>query len=1383
MKSILSIFFVKSVITTAIVAAVTVGVWYVHYAIEELLSSPHTFGDVTITPYGHHQNNLLDHYYDSILVQKGESTYMIRGPHLDITLLGDPPGIDLDIREISANQVTDTTSKETDKTSKATGRDSSKALDAIAFPDNINIPLPVKLSVGKLDFTMGDMGWSAQNIKAQNIGERKVALSANNIAGSFVKDTAALQLDVDFTDKNVLLNGNVKTKNDNITISANAPMTDLTQLKVSTNVSVKDPLKWVPMKLPEAIPGISNVNFSGNVTTSLTKKSLQYNFTLKLHIAEFWPFLPLDATIKVSGNPKHTLVETFIKNNEGGTINLEGVIDDKLDFDFSGEISNMSAMYGPQMMPMDLDIQSLTKTGDDIEASIETREGSVIKTRVKTKDSLKVFFAANLATTEPWALDWVKGNVELGRNPKMIGTFENGKLRAFLKADSIINAYHLKADSLRLSLILDADGVVFPKVAVYTPKDVFSITGDVDWKDKSLIYTNWHLTQKNGGTAEATVHLGDSLLVWAKTDHVEISTIPLSDVKLSDNLKGSISGSVFYNLDSRVGEAELDIDADVDPFIVHGYTKIREIGDTVIIDKAIISHNSNKVAMEASFVLPNDSNPNYKPTAMLPLQVKHAWVSIENFNIPFLLEPLGDTTLYSGRFNGEISFEEDSGLLGNIDFKDLSFNKIPTEVLNIKQLNLSAKKDRIELLTNFDISNGVWVGNTNVVVDNIFEPTRRISLTYKSPNNGFIDGSGTLTDSLDFIGNIKLGGTWLIPGIRGEIEKTDLNIDIQAKLKDGLPGIAAQIKSDSTLLRYSNIENAFPIQIRGGIKNGKLDLNEISTQNEYGDIVFAKLLYDLQNMSIDVIDFGTDKYTLQTDQHTVTIRNVKGYLVDSKEQMSIVTKIPSIQYTFDDDTYGTARLFARSDITFNIPHTQEGQIKNNNVSGEFIIDKFVYRKDLEIDITPSSLDKILSMFNNAIASLRSKEKTEAKISVSNPIDLSFHISDSQHDSVEIISPFAAFPLTLDIRVLGTSNRPLLRGDITNTDNGFIGIKGLYDFELSRFNISWIDVPWQHGIIDVSSVQELPYCSEPDDSDKNTCPINFDIQGTITNLQPMPSSNCGTESTAAATYYNIFLGCVANESGESADWNKLAGKAIGKVIASTANKTLGGDYIGDIDMKVMLFDNSSNEKDSSYVKIPISLDRWVKNLSLIFGYTQDQSIDPIYDQALQFGATYKLPFFQEKEYSHRNHLSPSLSLNGLLISKQYTTNSGAESNNENRVEKNIGMNYTYKFWNPCILGIGSCETVRPPRAMRQPNDTTETDDKVSQTYVKLKDSTSIDSTSKENTPTENSSEKINSTSTAAETKKSDISTDRKNADEAPIKNADETSATTPTEKAK
>ena len=129
------------------------------------------------------------------------------------------------------------------------------------------------------------------------------------------------------------------------------------------------------------------------------------------------------------------------------------------------------------------------------------------------------------------------------------------------------------------------------------------------------------------------------------------------------------------------------------------------------------------------------------------------------------------------------------------------------------------------------------------------------------------------------------------------------------------------------------------------------------------------------------------------------------------------------------------------------------------------------------------------------------------------------------------------------------------------------------------------------------------------------------------------------------------------------------------------------------MKVMFFENNTtSDKDSSYFKIPISLDRWVKNLSLIFGYTQDQSVDRTYDQSLQFGANYTLPVFQEDVYSHENHLSPTLELNAMLISKQYLTNTGTESSEMSRIEKNIGIDYTYRFWNPCLLGIGRCESI-------------------------------------------------------------------------------------------
>jgi hypothetical protein len=152
---------------------------------------------------------------------------------------------------------------------------------------------------------------------------------------------------------------------------------------------------------------------------------------------------------------------------------------------------------------------------------------------------------------------------------------------------------------------------------------------------------------------------------------------------------------------------------------------------------------------------------------------------------------------------------------------------------------------------------------------------------------------------------------------------------------------------------------------------------------------------------------------------------------------------------------------------------------------------------------------------------------------------------------------------------------------------------------------------------------------------------------------------------------------------------VAGKIIGGVLTSTANKTLGGDYVGDIDMKLRFFsDSPTQEKDSSYLRIPISLDRWIKDLSLVFGYTQDQSENPTYDQALEAGLNYTIPVFDESDKKQPNHYDPKLDFSGSFISRRYVTALETDAN-ENRIEKNIGFHYTYSFWAPCLLGLGNC----------------------------------------------------------------------------------------------
>ena len=184
---------------------------------------------------------------------------------------------------------------------------------------------------------------------------------------------------------------------------------------------------------------------------------------------------------------------------------------------------------------------------------------------------------------------------------------------------------------------------------------------------------------------------------------------------------------------------------------------------------------------------------------------------------------------------------------------------------------------------------------------------------------------------------------------------------------------------------------------------------------------------------------------------------------------------------------------------------------------------------------------------------------------------------------------------------------------------------------------------------------------------------------------MPSANCGVDDSPASLYYSVLLGCMSEEENSSIDRNKVAGKLIGSVRTTTANKTLGGEYVGDIDMKLKLFDEETiSEKDSSYLMIPISLDRWVKDLSFVFGYKQDQSETPTYDRALEAGITYTIPAFSEDDKTKNpEHYNPKLDFGANLISKNYITTTDED---ENRLEKNVGFNYSYKFWSPRFFGF-------------------------------------------------------------------------------------------------
>lgn len=1286
MKKAKPTFFGTAVVATVIVGVIALGVWFAHAFIERFLNTPHTFSGITVTPYGHNTETLLIHSFDSLKIDKDSTSVTIVGPRIDVTLLGENRGLSLEIAKVDAYiqlPPADSAKKTKDTTS-------------LAFPEKLKIPAKVNMNVNEASVRLSDgKSWSLKKIAVKNLGENALSASIKEVDGDFVKHPAAIDVKGDFEGAKLTLDAKVKTAKDSVYIKANVPKKDMSRIKTKVKVSVKKPTDWLPFQLPDAVPGFGKIDVTAEATLNTKKNSVFYDITLKTRMDAYWPLEAENITIKLSGTQDEFDVDVLLQNDEGGSIRLAGTFDKNLNGEGDGYVRNMSAMFGPQMMPMDAEIQSFEFKDKVIRTTVETRQGSVVEGTIDLSDSLFISFIGDISPYEPWALDWTHGNLFLGGRPKVYGTCDGHKLRILAKFDTVAYAYHMTADSLQVSFALDTKGMDFYNGVVYTPKETFDFSGDVKWNHERP-HTSWSITQRHGGKASTYIDIGDSLAIDVFADSAVFATVPFADLNLGDRIKGRVTGKWHHNLEENVGEASVTIDGKVDEFNFLADLAARQNGDTVFIDKVYGVYNKNEVHANGTFILPNDSNPDFKPTVFLPIQLLEAGISSNNFSIPLLLEPLNDTTFASGMLSGQLTFNKKNGLMGNLDFSNIEFNNISPKLLKIKKLNIFAEKDKVELNSYLDIGQGGWTGNTQVIIDNIFDSKRHVSFSHGSDNGGTLWAEGFIDNALVFKGTADANGSWYIPGTISEITNTDLHIDINADIRKGISGLTADIRADSTRYSPPKMNLSFPIFLRGHVENGLLDITAAETKNDSNEKISATLQFQLDSMRLKAIDVKSDRYTIASGMHKLVLESISGHMEDGEDDLKISASIPKISYKFNDNVFGHAEALARADLVYSIPHSKEGQIRNNSISGDVLIDKLVYYRDYDIEVTPSALNKYLTLFNNAVAKLRKKGAQEEKLSTASPLNLSLRISDSQKDSVGIVTPFATFPMTLDVWVQGNTSRPLLRGDVANTNNGFIGIKDVYEFNLNSFQVSWNDVPWQQGVIDVSSSQELPYCSETEDNLGETCPVNLDIQGTVTNPQPMPSSNCGTESSSAAIYYNVLLGCIADEGGESTDWNRIAGKAIGKVISTTANKTLGGDYIGDIDMKVMLFDNTTtSDKDSSYFKIPVSLDRWVKNLSLIFGYTQDQSENPTYDQSLQFGVNYTLPVFQETEFSHKNHISPTLSLNALLTSKQYLTNTGTGSN-DSRLEKNIGLNYIYRFWNPCLLGIGHCESLTDPQ---------------------------------------------------------------------------------------
>ncbi len=1261
--------------------------------LNRFLGEPSVFKEIHLFPSGFERKGGLHFYWDTLRIQGGE--WQTAMQELDIRLALLPrPALSVSSRQADV------------KASLSAPNDSvKKTPTAIEFPD-IRIPFPVKARFDALSVTLDSIGnWALDSLRLESEGAEALHLNFKNLRGDYLAGPAdfnsKLLWNEYFVDAEVRLN----TGKDSLALEVNAPRNALHNLSGELFLQVPDPDTLVLSHFLEAdviadIPQIKNIKTKSSFSFNLLKQDFDYKASVDFDLREYWPLPALHGHIESFGNPMESVnADIHLNGKKGEKIVVKGNLKSDGDGNFTGKIENMAALFGPEKMPMNATIHSAVIKNGHLNAHVETAHGSIVTgTIFDLYTSPHIRFEGDISNNEPWAIQWSGDHLNLGARPQIRGSWNyRDGMEATVKIAPVRYAYLMNVDYLETHLNLDLSGISFDHGLIRHQQDEFTFTGRVLWDETrrdSVPHTAWELHHGDSGTANVWVSFDPELRLSAK--NISTASIPFADTSFLPDIQAIISADWDHHFNTNVGTLEASFEAEVQNFKLHGDLLARESGDSVILENAHIIHQNNEIEFDASLLLRKD------PQSELPVTLLHANTKTEKFDLTALLNTFGISVLSRGHLSGEFAYHHEEGVQGLIDFEDITFHNIDSAFFAISDLKLVAAGEKIEITGALSLGDGgAWNGNTQILVNDLLKSSRTITASHSTNQSGTLWAEGVLDSKFQWNGNLFASGFWFLPPGMGEIKNTDFKAEIQADLRRGLAGVQASFRSDSTNYQAPlSFLGSFPIRLSGTLRNGILELPGISTFNEKNEFIEAALSFDLNNMELKSISFGARHYTLAFGGvHQVLFENVNGKIHDSGRDFVISGDFPSIRYQMAHPSYGDIEAKLHGALFYRIPHSQRGSFSNSSIEGDVFIDKAVYRKQINIDFGIKSLNSLLNTLTNFFVKLRTDKPppiATTELIQSRPTTLSVHIRESQQDSLAVVSNVATFPFTADVWVLGTTAQPILRGEINNSGNGFVGFSNFFRFDLQSFAISWQDVPWKRGSVDLVSSENLPYCDVSKNTNADeTCPVFLNISGSLTNPQPEPYSNCTARQSPASVYYSILLGCISEEDETTnIDGDKVAGKIIGTFLASTANKTLGGDYVGDIEMKLNFFnDYNSLEKDSSYLKVPISLDRWVKNLSLIFGYTEDLSIERVYDRAFELGLTYKLPVFEDSETTEIDHLNPAVNFRGNLISRDY--HSALESSDEkNRLEKNIGFDYSYQFWTPSLLGFR--RTPPPPQ---------------------------------------------------------------------------------------
>jgi hypothetical protein len=1241
------------------------------------LSNPINLGEVQIIPKKFQMDFPFKYSWESISVVISGVELFFEKPKI---LLDPMLGYRRELLNISIDSVHTEIKPEMFKKS------SENDLKHISHPD-LWLPFRVSINVGKAAVDVKKVGnWKLDSLVAVKSGRQKrFYIRAKDIRGTHLARNLFLNTDYRWNElfSDVSISVSDRTS-DSIVIALNAQRERLENLSANIKANIENLPFWLKDKWPSNAPDIAKIALNSDVSYNILTNKMDFNLDLKTKIGEFWQLPAFDAAVTAFGRDLSIAQsEISLKGNNGESIKFKGSLDRNLDGSGELEINGINITLGPETLPTDVKFHKIAKKGDSISADFTTGAGSYFTAKMADMNKPVIVFSANLDPKEPWAVQWTRDNVKLASPTILTGSFSFDEilLKANMKTKAPY-AYYAAADELDVSLWLNPEGIHFPKGTIKRNGYESSFTGKVIWSEK---YFTFKLNQQNGGEAE--VYGKFSPKIDLNLQSINTLKLPFADTAMLKGYSGIVSGNWNHDFLNKKGKASVSLSTVIHNLTLNAKSDIEMLNDSLIVKNFEIEQEKKKITGSLFARLP--AEPEEK------IEILQADVNIPNMNLVSLLAAFKDSTLLNGYANGNLEYSKKTGLAGELIFSKIALRGLDSNIVNFSDFRLETFGHSAKVFVRVFLRDSLWDGNLEAGIDKIGqEGNLPIYLSYSAAN---IDNVGSLkfegflnNDFEKVFGDVRVLGDWFLPNGMGEIKKADINISVKTILgKNALDSLTAKFNTGQNTYEFGIFK--IPFEFRGHVNKGMLLADTIFVYGQNDEKITAKLQFDLNKAVLKDLSFNTQLFTLfLLNEHWIKIKNGAGSTRFDNDGITVFAELPSISYRMESTDYGMLVANLKGQAAYRFPfHVGQSQT-NPSITGNFEIGKASYKNTIVI-LDPKHLDKTLKNISKFVESMFKEKRvnaTEMSALTGRPTTLNIKIQTGREEAT-ISSNIAEFAFGVNLTAQGTTRNILLSGDINAIGNGKIGYNGLTMFDMSFFRIYWHDSPIKNGIIELRAYNDYPLCSNMDES----CTIFIDINGQLTKLNMQPTANCSIEASPALIYYSMLLGCISADyesSGNFLDPFKLRNKGVGIAMSYLGNKTLGTDVIGDVDFKWTFaeFGDIPQEQDTNYVKIPISLSKWVKSLEVVLGHTSDISLDPRYYKSYELGLRYSLPIFDPNE-TNVNLIEPSLDISTNLVIRSYQSKFESEQD-EARLEKNVGLLYRHKFWDPCILGIGRCK---------------------------------------------------------------------------------------------